>query len=339
MTEVELNFVEEPLGIPADQGHGYLRVEFGGSIDPEKRFKIIRKLGWGMNSSIWMAYDEIDKKYIAIKVLKGYSTGLFERGVMLELPALERSTLGSPPPGLTSIKRIMMHTLRGLAHMYALQIVHTDLKQDNIMFDMGSLTQADIAAIIEADPTRRHPPEEGLDCVVQAAVSQPLPLPSLADAMTRNYIVADFGSAQPANVHTTDEIFAYALRAPETILKSPWNEKVDIWAFGCMPEPKLRIFELLTDALLHMTRVQVESSRLGTKYFILDKNIDNPFCNFKADVPIFDNPFAASLRNYKVIKEEDVIATAKIMQRCLRLNPDDRATAMELLQDPWWQPE
>ncbi|KAG2341821.1 hypothetical protein BDR05DRAFT_429172 [Suillus weaverae] len=100
--EIELKFVEEPLAIPADQGHGYLRVEFGGSIDPERRFKIVRKLGWGTNSSIWMAFDEIDKKYVAIKALKGYSTGLFERGVMLELPALERSTLGSPPPGLTS---------------------------------------------------------------------------------------------------------------------------------------------------------------------------------------------------------------------------------------------
>ncbi|KAG1872191.1 kinase-like protein [Suillus subluteus] len=332
-----INFVEEPLGIPADQGHGYLRVEFGGSIDPEKRFKIIRKLG--------------DKKYVAIKVLKGYSTGLFERGIMLELPALERSTLGSPPPGLTSsqclhllyffkqpgksrdgnhlcfvtdvlggdvkslqkevarnkglplplVKRIMMHTLRGLAHMHALQIVHMDLKQDNIMFDMGSLTQADIAAIIETDPARRHPPEEGLDCVVQAAVSQPLPLPLLADAMMRNYIIANFGITQPANVHATDEISAYALRALETILKSPWNEKVDIWAFGCMifelltgrdlfaykafpeynlDEPTGHLWQMLCFTCENMTRMQVKLSRLGTKYFILNKNIDNPFCRY-----------------------------------------------------------
>lgn len=172
--------------------------------------------------------------------------------------------------------------------------------------------------------------------------------------MTRNYIVADFGSAQPANVHTTNEISAYALRAPETILKAPWNEKVDIWAFGCMifelltgrdlfvyksfpeynlNEPTGHLWQMLCFTRENMIRMQVESSRLGTEYFILDKNndVDNPFCNFKADVPILDNPFAASLRNYKVIDEEDVLATAKIMQRCLRLNPDDRATAMELL--------
>ncbi|KAG2035067.1 kinase-like domain-containing protein [Suillus americanus] len=272
--------------------------------------------------------------------------GLFERGVMLELPALEhvkslqKEVARNEGLPLPLVKRIMMHTLRGLAHMHALHIVHTDLKQDNnIMFDMGSLTQADIAALIEADPARRHPPEESLDCVVQAAVSQPLPLPSLAEAMMRNYIVADFGSAQPANVHTTDEISAYALRAPETILKGPWNEKVDIWAFGCI------IFELTgRDLFVYKTfpehNLDKPTGHLWQMLCFTRENMTrvNPG-NFKANVPISDNPFASSTRNYKVIKDEDVLATAKIMQRCLRLNPDDRATAMELLQDPWWQSE
>ncbi|KAG2138339.1 hypothetical protein DEU56DRAFT_802770 [Suillus clintonianus] len=68
----------------------------------EKGFTIIRKIGWGMNSSIWMAFDETDKKYVAIKALKEYSSGLFELGMMVESLALERSTLASPAPGLTS---------------------------------------------------------------------------------------------------------------------------------------------------------------------------------------------------------------------------------------------
>ncbi|KAG2100874.1 hypothetical protein BD769DRAFT_1367896, partial [Suillus cothurnatus] len=106
-----------------------------------------------------------------------------------------------------------------------------------------------------------------------------------------------------------------------------------------LDEPTGHLWQMLCFMRENMTRMQVESSRLGTNYFILDKNINNPFCNFKADVPIFDNPFAASIRNYKVVKEEDVLATAKIMQRYSRLNLDDRTTAMELLQDHRWQPE
>ena len=58
---VDLEFVEEPLGVTAEQGHGYLWIEFGDVIGPDGRYKIIRKLGWGMNASIWMAFDE---KYV-----------------------------------------------------------------------------------------------------------------------------------------------------------------------------------------------------------------------------------------------------------------------------------
>jgi hypothetical protein len=47
---------------------------------------------------------------------------------------------------------------------------------DNIMFDVGSLTETDIAALVESDRPGRHPPEESWECTVQAAGTQPLPL-------------------------------------------------------------------------------------------------------------------------------------------------------------------
>jgi hypothetical protein len=62
------------------------------------------------------------------------------------------------------------------------------------MFDVGSLTQADIAALVEADPPRRHPPEESWERIVQVAITQPFALPSFSEAMTRNFIILDFGS-------------------------------------------------------------------------------------------------------------------------------------------------
>jgi len=44
-----------------------------------------------------------------------------------------------------------------------------------------------------------------------------------------------------------------------------------------------------------------------------------------------------SLRNYKVLKEEDVLVMAAFMHRCLRLDPKSRAAAEELLQDTLWK--
>jgi len=61
------------------------------------------------------------------------------------------------------------------------------------MFDCGLLTTEDIAALVKADPPRRNPPEHSWECTIQSAVDQPLPLPSLLEAMTRSFLIADFG--------------------------------------------------------------------------------------------------------------------------------------------------
>ena len=53
---VDLEFVEEPLAVTAEQGHGFIQIEFGDAIGPEKCYKVIQMLRWGMNSSVWMAF-------------------------------------------------------------------------------------------------------------------------------------------------------------------------------------------------------------------------------------------------------------------------------------------
>jgi hypothetical protein len=57
---VELNFVEEPLGLRADQGYGYLQVDFGQRVGPGDRYEVLRKLGWGMN---------VRKVYVRAKII------------------------------------------------------------------------------------------------------------------------------------------------------------------------------------------------------------------------------------------------------------------------------
>jgi serine/threonine-protein kinase SRPK3 len=88
--------------------------------------------------------------------------------------------------------------------------------------------------------------------MLQAAKSQPLPIPSFEDALKHTFVVADFGNgtlsmihttpnvvltviiAQPVNDHRTDKVTPELLRAPENYIRSPWDEKIDIWSFGCL---------------------------------------------------------------------------------------------------------
>ena len=94
---------------------------------------------------------------------------------------------------LPLVKRIVLHLLRGIAHAHEREIVHTDLKHDNIFFST-TMTTDDIEAWVTKEPSRRHAPEASHDGVVQAAVSQPLPMISEDEAMRATYLLADFGS-------------------------------------------------------------------------------------------------------------------------------------------------
>ncbi|GLB34428.1 putative kinase-like protein [Lyophyllum shimeji] len=401
----KLEFQEEPLGLTRDQGHGYLRVSFGEAIGPDERYQVVRKLGWGMHGSVWMAYDRKAKKYVAVKALKGHMTDLFNKGVAWELPAWQRLASTPPAPGvepghippllahfihrgreqdgehlcfvtdvmggdvkrlqiegakqkpfpLSLAKRILLHTLHGLAHMHHCEFVHTSLASDNIMFDVGS---AEIVALIEGDPPRLHPREESWKGTVQAAVTQPLPLPPMVGATIRTYLLSDFSRAQPFGNHTLDVLTAPPLRAPEILLQGPWGKKIDIWAFGCLiyelvtahalfeigPRPQAgldkstaHLWQMLCTTQERIPREMIEKSQLGPHYFNLPCNPEELYCDLKVDMAVEANPFRALLKRHRILNDEDLSSTAKIMQRCLRLDPKERATAQELLQDPWWQ--
>ena len=93
-------------------------------------------------------------------------------------------------------KRIALHLLRGLAHAHDCGVVHTDLKHDNIFFTTSMKTN-DIERWLTDNPPRRHPPEVSYDGVIQAAVSQPLPMISEEEAFKATYVLGDFGTGMP----------------------------------------------------------------------------------------------------------------------------------------------
>ncbi|KAJ7223412.1 kinase-like domain-containing protein, partial [Mycena pura] len=254
--------------------------EFGDLVGDDQRYTILRKLGWGMHSSTWLARDKVRNGFVAIKAQTGHMTEMNEKNMYWEPDATRlvshppssphcvelldeftipgRGSAGShlcfvlpvcggdvkslaksrtAPFELPTAKRIILHLLRGLAHAHSRHVVHTDLKHDNIFFSTERET-TDIEQCTEADPSRRHPPEMSQDGIVQAAVSQPLPMISDELARRATYLLADFGCALPSKLHDDRTITTAPLRAPESFLGGKWDKPADIWSFGCL------IFEL-----------------------------------------------------------------------------------------------
>ncbi|KAG5351593.1 hypothetical protein C0989_005672 [Termitomyces sp. Mn162] len=98
---------------------------------------------------------------------------------------------GTVPFPFPLAKRIILHTLRGIAHMHKHGYIHTDIKLDNILHS-GNMSDEDITSWLISDPSRRHDPEDSPDGIVEAAVSQPFPLPSVDDAMERTFLLGDY---------------------------------------------------------------------------------------------------------------------------------------------------
>ena len=93
---------------------------------------------------------------------------------------------------------------------------------------------------------------------------------------------------------------------------------------------------------------QLQVSPKAPEYF--NANCNNPsLCSMLVDAHLFPsgrlkkNPnlvhwtIRARIHELKIgISDEDAMATVRLIWRCLQLEPADRATAAELLSDPWF---
>ncbi|KAF5314371.1 hypothetical protein D9619_011897 [Psilocybe cf. subviscida] len=124
-------------------------------------------------------------------------------------------------------KRILRDVLKGLVH---------DLHYQRIGVPSPMTTTA-IERELELNPPRRHSWEASYNPKrVSSAVTQDLPVQS--DDAVDTYYIMDLSDAQlmpERGIQKYGGVNPLAcISPPEVSLKGPWNEKLDIWQFGCL---------------------------------------------------------------------------------------------------------
>ncbi|KAI9728611.1 MAG: hypothetical protein M1828_002717 [Chrysothrix sp. TS-e1954] len=158
--------------------------------------------------------------------------------------------------------------------------------------------------------------------------------------------------------------FGAAMRAPELVFNFPFDQRSDIWSFGCLTFEILtmtKLFNIFTfgplcldqsddDHLVQMHCVLgsmpgpqntgwVRRGRyIGPDEEVIRTNVED------GDVPengemYKERPLDQYFREERIdgISDEEATQILAFLRRCLQYGPDDRATAADLLKDPWMQ--
>ena len=165
-----------------------------------------------------------------------------------------------------------------------------------------------------------------------------------------NIRIVDMGNACYTDRHYSDVIQTREYRSPEVILGGEYDETADIWSLACM------VFELVTGDYLFDPKkgktFKKNDDHLASISELIGECRDVPFLKSCEEAPDFYNPKTGKLRRIKKlkpwalkeilvekyrVKDTEALFLARFLERCLKWNPKDRASAQELLDDPWFK--
>ncbi|KAI0927813.1 hypothetical protein AcW1_005233 [Taiwanofungus camphoratus] len=159
--------------------------------------------------------------------------------------------------------------------------------------------------------------------------------------------IADLGNATWVEHHFTDDIQTRQYRCPEVILGAKWGPSADIWSVACV------IFELLTggDYLFdpasgsryskdddHIAQI-MELMGEFPKSIAFSGKYSSDFFSRKGELRHIQKlrfwPLDAVLHDKYLLPKEEADLIASFLNPMLRLHPDKRAPASELIHHKW----
>ncbi|KAF7715949.1 Uncharacterized protein PECH_004628 [Penicillium ucsense] len=255
---------------------------------------------------------------------------------------------GRLPGGLAKI--IAKQSLVGLNDLHQRNIGHGDLHTRNLAFTMRCVDQVteDVFFEILGKPEigRVHRRDgKNLELGVPEYIVKPTSYRTRSWDSTQSIKIIDFGesflcNAAPHTLHTP-----LPVRAPEVLFQDQIDHHVDLWSMGCMlfelftGQPPFDTF-LITTPILISQMQEMASDDLPKRWQkiwdTMDKGDDvtaessGPNLHEWLEEVYFDG------RRTPDLTREDITRLGEIIGRLLCFEPSARASARQILDDPWF---
>ncbi|KAF8179875.1 CMGC protein kinase [Pholiota molesta] len=345
----------------------YLPVRIGEVLDT--RYQVVGKLGFGLGSTVWMAYDLHKRRKVALKVFTNDRQNREEVNIYKHLmsiksdhpgrhylrKALRTFTLQGPKGehqclvhkpmwGKSLLKAFLVHLFLALDYLHTeAHLIHTDISAGNILMEIND--QSIVTAFIKAEQEHPSPRKEvdGYTVYISRRFDS-------AKGMGQPFL-SDFGSAVSGEVEHNERAQPNSYRSPEVCLKMPWSYSIDIWNVGVLIDFKLSDLGLVRGKYMfygqdpkekryttraHLAEMIAMMGPPPPDFLKLGKRTAEFFTEdgqWRGEIPI---PSATSLEESEEnFKGSDQRAFLEFMRKMLQWRPEDRQTAGQLLQDPW----
>ncbi|EGT57898.1 hypothetical protein CAEBREN_05561 [Caenorhabditis brenneri] len=354
---------------------GYCPIEIRRILN--KEFVIIKKLGCGGYSTVWLAWHMETQECVALKITK--SAERAKEMAEKELNFLEVCTIANPNAmGANNIVRILSsfsHTSENGIHLVmAFELcgpsLHNVLHQSNQrsihMEQVRSISRQlleavsflhDECGIIHSDIKPAN---------LMTAISIEDVLSMAYDSFTTsfdmdfthpdcdiNIILSDLGVSCWANEPRCPLLQTCEYRAPEVFLKANAGTSADMWSVGCVAFELVtgtRLFScndsknVIDEATHHLRQISEIIGTIPFAPYRSEQNTEFLQNFFKTDGRFisemrFDpSRLLNKIRGYRNMAPEDAELCAQFISSCLKLDPKERPTAKQALNHQFLLP-
>ncbi|GLA01218.1 hypothetical protein AnigIFM60653_011079 [Aspergillus niger] len=267
----------------------------------QNRYQVVAKLGFGSSATTWLSRDLTQDGTHTILIFEAAQMSLRDMKVVFQQGGFDQDL----------VKGAITELLQAVDFLHTQgQSVHTDIHPENLLlgaYDNQSLSALKHRELVSPVPRKSVSP------------TRTIYLSRLMRPQVGPMLLSDFGETRIGPGPHGGDIMPLEYRAPEILLHIGWSYPVDIWSAWDLLEPR-KLFTVYLPSPPFSKKEPGKGKRFGGS--------DGKWLGL---APIPHDRTMERLDS----RLSDKFGFLRFMRKTLTWLPEERATAKELLQDPW----